>query len=87
MGARHGEIQYRAEDGGPVWDTVPVDMAGIRDLRIELARSVGDLLKDHADKIWVDEDWSIDVTEKTGPILYVMHISATDSAATIPPRR
>jgi len=72
---------------GQVWETVPVDTADIPDLRIELAKFVGELLKDHAGKIWADEDWRVDVTDEAGLILYVMHISATDSAATLPLRR
>jgi hypothetical protein len=72
---------------GQVWETVPVETADIADLRIELAKFVGELLKDHAGKIWADEDWRVDVTDETGLILYVMHISATDSPATFPLRR
>jgi hypothetical protein len=52
-------------------------------LRIELARFVGDLLKKHAEIIWQDQDWRVDVTDERGLILYVMEISATDSAATM----
>jgi hypothetical protein len=44
---------------------------------------VGELLKDHAEQIWVDEDWRVDVTDGDGLILYVMEISASDSAATM----
>lgn len=82
MGRYHIELRT----SGQVWETLDVDMADIRDLRIELARFVGELLRDHADKIWVDEDWRVDVTDDAGLILYVMHLSATDSAATLPLR-
>lgn len=72
---------------GQVWETVPVEMEDVEKLRIEMAEFVGELLKDHAHKIWADQDWRVDVTDETGLILYVMHISATDAAATIPLRR
>jgi hypothetical protein len=52
-------------------------------LRIELARFVGELLKDHAEVIWVDEDWQIDVSDDDGLILYVMHIAAMKTPATM----
>ncbi|WP_260597178.1 DUF6894 family protein [Sphingomonas endolithica] len=55
-------------------------------LRLEMARFVGELLKDHAELIWADEDWRVDVTDNAGLILYVMHISATDTAATMRPQ-
>jgi hypothetical protein len=48
-----------------------------------MARFVGELLKDHAELIWADQDWQIDVTNDEGLILYVLHISATETPATI----
>lgn len=42
--------------------------------RLDLAQFVGELLKDHAELIWVDKDWQVDVTDASGLILYVMHI-------------
>ena len=52
-------------------------------LRVELAVFVGDLLRKHADQIWEDQDWRVDVTDDSGLILYAMEISATDSAASM----
>jgi hypothetical protein len=62
--------------------TVDVERESLTELRLEMARYVGELLKDHAELIWADEDWQIDVTDADGLILYVIHISATDTAAT-----
>lgn len=50
--------------------------------RKEAACRVGQLLKDHASSIWADEDWQMDITNDVGLILYVIHISATRTAAT-----
>jgi hypothetical protein len=63
-------------------DTVRVDREDHAGLRLELASFVGELLKDHAGQIWVDEDWQIDVSDESGLILYVMQISALKTAAT-----
>ncbi|MEG3089610.1 DUF6894 family protein [Sphingomonas sp. PB4P5] len=52
-------------------------------LRVELAKFVGELLKDHAELIWEDQDWQIDVTDDAGLILYVMHLAAIKSPATM----
>ena len=49
-----------------------------------LPGSSGELLKDHAGQIWVDEDWCVDATDEAGLILFVIQISATDMAATRP---
>lgn len=66
-------------------DTLPVQTDDHTALRIELARFVGELLKDHAELIWVDEDWQIDVSDESGLILYVLNISAMRAPATISP--
>ena len=66
-----------------VRDVLRVERDDLTGLRIEMARFVGELLKDHAEQIWVDEDWRVDVADEDGLILYVMQISATKSAATM----
>jgi hypothetical protein len=68
-------------------DTLAVEKEDHTELRLELARFVGELLKEHAEVIWADEDWQIDVTDEAGLILYVMHISAMKTAATAGDRR
>ncbi len=70
-----------------VWETLTVELADIQALRIEMARFVGDLLKEHADQIWSDRQWRVDVTDQTGLILSVMHSSARNMSATIPSHR
>jgi hypothetical protein len=62
-------------------DTLEVETDDLTELRLELARFVGELLKDHAELIWADEDWRIDVTDGSGAIIYVMHISAVETPA------
>jgi hypothetical protein len=52
-----------------------------------VAQFVGELLRDHATKIWADKDWRVDVTDESGLILYALSIFATDSAATMHARR
>lgn len=78
-------LELRTAD--QVWETLAVEKSDIEGLRIEMARFVGELLKDHAGKIWADRDWRVDVTDEAGLILYVMHISATETAATMPLHR
>ena len=73
-------IELRTAD--QVWETHEVVRGDIEGLRIEMARFVGELLKDHAGKLWADKDWRVDVTDEHGLILYVMNIAATDHAET-----
>lgn len=81
----HYNFELRTE--GRVWETVTVQSQDLDALRIELAMFVGELLRDHARQIWIDQDWRIDVTDQTGMILYVMQITTSESAATMPMRR
>jgi hypothetical protein len=63
-------------------NTLQVNKESLTELRLELARFVGELLKDHAELIWADEDWQIDVTDGEGLILYVLQMTASETAAT-----
>ena len=65
-----------------VGETLQVESEDLRALRVELAKFVGELLKNHADRIWVDQNWRVDVTDERGLILFVIHVLATDTAAT-----
>jgi hypothetical protein len=51
-------------------------------LRIEMARFVGEVLKDHAELLWQDQSWQVDVTDDTDLILYVIHLDASETSAT-----
>lgn len=59
-------------------DTVELEMDDLTELRLELARFVGELLKDHAELIWADQEWRVDVTDQAGVIIYVLHLSAAE---------
>ncbi len=62
--------------------TEGLELKGFDEARIEAARRVGDLLKEHAGQIWTDEDWRMDVTDRKGLILFVLQVLAAKSAAT-----
>lgn len=64
-------------------DTLVVEQPDHTALRMEMARFVGELLKNHAELIWTDEDWQVDVSNEAGMILYVINISAMKTAATM----
>jgi hypothetical protein len=78
-------IELRTAD--KIWTSVPYEGQDLRELRVEVAKFVGEILKDHAEKIWVDQLWRVDVADENGLILYVMHLDVTDSSATMPLRR
>jgi hypothetical protein len=69
-----------------VRETLVVEKDDLTELRIEVARFVGELLRDHAAQIWQDEDWQVEATNGDGLILFTMSIFASDTAATMPRR-
>lgn len=76
----HYNIELRTERR--VWETRSVERADLTALRAEVAKFVGELLQQHSEQIWEDQDWRIDATDETGLILFMMRIFATDSPAT-----
>ena len=70
-----------------VSDTLEVEMPDLKALRVEVARFVGEMLKDHAAEVWSDQDWQVEATDETGLILFTMSVFASDTAATMPRRR
>jgi len=62
-------------------DTLTIERDDHDALRIEMAKFVGQTLQDHAGQIWLDQDWQIDVSDASGLILYVLHVSAFRAAA------
>lgn len=70
-------IELRTEDR--VCETLEMEQSDLCELRIEMATFVGELLREHADKVWEDKEWRVDVTDENGFILYVMRLTATDS--------
>lgn len=70
-----------------VASTVEIDRDDLEAVRIEVATFVGELLKDHAGQIWKDEDWQVEATDENGLILFTMNVFASDTAATMMPRR
>jgi hypothetical protein len=62
--------------------TTEFETGSLTDLRLEMARFVGEILKDHAALLWVDEAWQVDVTDADGLIYYVIHIDASETSAT-----
>ena len=67
--------------------TLEVQRDDLKGLRVEVARFVGELLKDHAEQVWTDQDWQVEATDESGLILFTMNVFASDTAATMPRRR
>ncbi len=76
------QFHFQVRTGTQVMVTEVADLSDADDARIEAAKRIGLLLHAHAGKLWVDEDWQMDVTDEKGLVLFVINISAMRSAAT-----
>jgi hypothetical protein len=76
-------IHFQVRTGTHVMLTEVADFSDTDEARVEAARRIGLLLHAHAGKLWVDEDWQMDVTDEHGLVLFVINISAMKSSATL----
>jgi hypothetical protein len=67
-------------------ETLTVEHEDETELRVEVARFVGQTLNDHALQIWVDQDWRVDVSDDKGLILFILQVTAFNAAATTGPK-
>lgn len=51
-------------------DDVGHDFATLSDARIEAARFAGEYLRDRPELVWMGEEFRIEVTEKSGRVLF-----------------
>ena len=79
---RMPNFHFQVRTGSHIMLSEVVDLPRADDARIEAARRAGELLKAHAGKLWADEHWQIDITDDTGLILFVIHVSAMRTPAT-----
>jgi hypothetical protein len=80
----HFNIELRTRTH--VKETLALERNDLRSLRVEVASFVGELLRDHAEQIWTDEDWQVEATDEHGLILFTISVFASDTAATMPRR-
>jgi hypothetical protein len=57
--------------------TEAADLPGLEKARTEAARRVRVLLTEHAQQIWADKDWQMDVTDDRGLILFTSMFQPT----------
>ena len=69
-------IEFRARDR--LAESLPVDAPDQNGLRVEVARFLGEILKDQADEIWLDRHWRLDVVSAEGLVLFVIELMVTD---------
>jgi hypothetical protein len=71
-------------DGRDLRDDEGIELSHFQEARVEAIRYAGEILKDDAHRIALGEDWSMDVTDDTGLILFRFHLSTVTASAILP---
>jgi hypothetical protein len=70
---------FNVHDGAPMLDAEGTELPDWQAARLEAIRRASDILKHEADRIALGEDWRIEVTDRTGLILFQMTFLVIES--------
>jgi hypothetical protein len=73
---------FHVHDGAELPDEDGTELPDLASARNEAVRLAGASLKDHAQAFWNEEQWSIDVTDEDGLMLFSLTFFATNAPAT-----
>jgi len=72
---------FHTEDGVTHTDREGLELAGIRQARIEGARAIGQLVNLKPEEFWEDGGLRVTVTDHVGLVLFILDLSAIESPA------
>ena len=58
-----------------------LELASIKEARIEAVRYAGEVLRDHPTLVWTGDDFRIEVTDKTKLLLFTIIVVGVDAPA------
>ena len=72
-------FHFNVRDGVSIPDTTGKELSDLYAARLEAVRYSGELLRDHPDAFWVQNEWRIEITDASGLILFAIFISAVEA--------
>ena len=72
---------FHVRDGSSSPDDVGTELANWHEARIEAVRFAGEVIRDHAHRIALSQDWHIEVTDEHQIMLFRLDLITTDSPA------
>ena len=70
------QFRFHVRDGVRIADRYNDDLPDLRSARLAAVRLTEELLLEHCDASWIDEDWKIVVTDERNIAVFVLQISA-----------
>ena len=72
---------FHVRDGTYIPDDEGVELPDIAAARIAAIRATGETLRDMGSHSWNGTEWSMEVTNEAGEMMFVLHFSADDRPA------
>lgn len=72
---------FRIHDGADYPDTQGTELSDWREAQVEAVRRAGTIIADTARQVKLGEDWSMEVTNETGLVLFRLDFHISSSAA------
>ena len=69
-------FSFHVRDGVKLADRSGEDLPDLRAARLRAVRLTEELLREHQDARWINEDWKIVVTDAQNVVVFVLQISA-----------
>jgi hypothetical protein len=69
---------FHVHDGSSTKDTDGTEFLDIFEAQAEAIRLSGELLSELGGKFWDGEDWSLEVTDEAGRVLFILRFSAEE---------
>ncbi|MGU3663477.1 DUF6894 family protein [Methylobacterium sp. A49B] len=74
---------FNVHDGKTGLDVIGTDLPSWEAARVEALRFMGEIMKDNAPLIALDEDWRLEVTDSTGLTLFQVALVMTDTPVSL----
>lgn len=72
---------FNLHDGPGVSGSDEVELRDLEEARIEAVRFAASILIDAPEEFWASEEWSLDVTDQAGLILFSICLSSNEAPA------
>ena len=69
---------FHVIDGRSIIDNEGLELAGLKEARIEAIQLAGAILRDEGDKFWNGGEWHMNVTDASGHSVLKLRFSADD---------
>ncbi len=75
---------FDLHDGASYIDRDGIELPDFKAAKVEAGRRAGTILKGAPHQLWDGDEWSVDVRDESGHVLFVMRVLATETHPVMP---